>query len=198
MTNLLRKKNILYIWITKTAGTSMFHIFQKYSCQKLKYPKDYLNFKNEGFVTFGHISIFSLIRRGIVTKEYFNRVFKFCFVRNPWDRLVSLYAYKKRANIKKFGSFENYVLYIQKKFKWKNFILSKFFNKIFERYLHKYEYFHKKFRKLYYYFEYFLQKINLLNIFEPIGLYNILGISQVNPQVSINKKDELNYCLNGV
>jgi len=43
----------------------------------------------------GHIHYQSLLKDNKLDKEYFNRSFKFAFVRNPYDRLVSLYKYHR-------------------------------------------------------------------------------------------------------
>lgn len=107
-------KNIIFIWIPKTAGTSIWShlVKQGNSVDKLWIQPD--KFKNQKIVTFGHISIPSLLSQGIMSAYYFNNSFKFAFVRNPWDRLVSLYyyfrsnrTYKKRyiSTIKDFDFF---------------------------------------------------------------------------------------------
>ena len=43
----------------------------------------------------GHIHYQALLRDKKLDKEYFERSFKFAFVRNPYDRLVSLYKYHR-------------------------------------------------------------------------------------------------------
>jgi hypothetical protein len=53
-------------------------------------------FANRGIATFGHVDVLQLIERGVVTRAYFDRAFKFAFVRNPFDRLVSLFFYLQR------------------------------------------------------------------------------------------------------
>ena len=44
-------------------------------------------------VTFNHASIGSLLDFGVITPEWLADRWAFCVVRNPWDRLVSLYHY---------------------------------------------------------------------------------------------------------
>lgn len=44
-------------------------------------------------VTFNHASIASLIDFGVITTEWAHARWAFAVVRNPWDRLVSLYRY---------------------------------------------------------------------------------------------------------
>jgi hypothetical protein len=103
--NLFRKeKNVLFIWLPKTAGSSIYHALRKtrYKCRKLLNAEKngvielpYSDFTNKGAVTFSHTSIAALIRHGIMQQDFFESSFKFCFVRNPWDRLVSLFFYRQ-------------------------------------------------------------------------------------------------------
>jgi hypothetical protein len=47
-----------------------------------------------------HVSIASLTERNVFPWEWFDRCFKFAFVRNPWDRLVSVWAHLKGYRLK--------------------------------------------------------------------------------------------------
>ena len=167
----LNYKDILFIWIPKTAGTSMYNIFERYDCQRLIFPREYMKFENGGFVSFTHFNIFSLLRQSIMSQEFFNKAFKFAFVRNPWDRLVSLYFYRIKKYEPRFHTFENYVYYMEKRFNSKNGLLAKVLNEAYERFFHRFKRFHKNNR-----FFHFNKNI------EPIGLYNVMGMNQANPQ----------------
>jgi hypothetical protein len=50
-------------------------------------------FPTSGATHLGHCSFRSLINDNLLDKDYFDNSFKFAFVRNPYDRLVSLYKY---------------------------------------------------------------------------------------------------------
>lgn len=87
-------KDAIFIWVPKTAGTSLVSTLQQHGALKLvdvgeveKY------FENGGIVTFGHMSLTDLIAQGYVSRDYFKRAWKFAFVRNPYSRAVSLYHY---------------------------------------------------------------------------------------------------------
>lgn len=95
----------LFVWVPKVAGTSIYKYLHPYGCVKLKSEEQARTFNNSGLVTFGHLSPTELKTSGIVTEEFLNKAFKFAFVRNPFDRLVSFYVYKLQKR-KKPVSFE--------------------------------------------------------------------------------------------
>jgi len=116
--NLFRsKKSVLFVWLPKTAGSSIYHALRKTRCECRKLintekngviESPYSDFDNKGAVTFSHTSIDALLQNGIIHKEFFENSFKFCFVRNPWDRLVSLFFYRKLNN--KYKDFKEFCL----------------------------------------------------------------------------------------
>lgn len=112
-----RERNVLFFWLPKTAGSSIYHALRKtsYKCRKLINTEKngiielpYSDFTNKGAVTFSHTSISALIKHGIIHTDFFESSFKFCFVRNPWDRLVSLFFYRKLD--KEYENFRQFCL----------------------------------------------------------------------------------------
>lgn len=162
-------KNVLFIWLPKVAGTSIFKVLEKYGCQKLKRKCLYENFENKGWVTFSHVSVLKLLKRKYVDKKFFDSAFKFAFVRNPWDRMVSLYHYRGYDNIM---SFEDFVYLIKLKQKRQKMLLGKLFTKFL-------------------YVSPIVSKVTAKVLcrykkiawpLPEVGLYNVLELSQANPQ----------------
>lgn len=88
----------VFIWIPKTAGTSLFSALKKQIgmvnlCESISHVKA---FKNRGAVTFGHYCYRSLLSAGIVSQTFHDSAYKFCVVRDPYDRSLSLYYYLRR------------------------------------------------------------------------------------------------------
>lgn len=139
--------NICFIWIPKTAGTSVFKWLQSAIGMKGYFRLDYVRgaFPNHGPATFGHMNYIDLLDEGLVRREYDQSAFKFAFVRNPYDRAVSLYYYLARVGTLDSGMS----------------------------------------------FKAFLQRID--RGVEPVGLYNVKGLSQCNPQVDwiCDKEDKV-------
>lgn len=77
------RKDIVHIHITKTAGTSVLQCMN-------------FNRSSKSEKTKKHYFVKEVI--DIVGKEHWDNTFKFTFVRNPWDRLYSLYRFSQRKN----------------------------------------------------------------------------------------------------
>jgi hypothetical protein len=84
-------KKFIFVHITKTGGTSIDIALRKYT-KNTKTHQSILEMKEEAAKNFG-----------------LNNYFKFCFVRNPWDKMVSQYFYiKKKIFYDK--SFEEFII----------------------------------------------------------------------------------------
>ncbi len=84
----------VFIWIPKTAGTSLVEMLGAPKLKSLRHVR--CRFVNRGIVTFGHLDYSALLKKGYVSPAYDRRAFKFCFTRNPYDRAVSLFYFLKR------------------------------------------------------------------------------------------------------
>lgn len=120
----------LQIHIPRTAGESIKSCVKNNieSYQNLYRPglskySAYAKFpfnSNMDYTYMGHTRISDLLKAKVITKEWCDSCFKFVFVRNTWDRLVSCYNF--RLNHKKFEkhnllknniySFEDFVKFI--------------------------------------------------------------------------------------
>lgn len=81
----------LFIWLPKCAGTTFFRHFN--FNKQIAHPGTDYNFNNKDSVTFGHADIRILLKKQIVSREFYDKSFKFCITRNPYDRAVSLFHY---------------------------------------------------------------------------------------------------------
>jgi hypothetical protein len=88
----------IFVWIPKAAGTSLAAALETQGGQTLVSVKRIKSFQNKGVVTFGHIYLPALVEAGLASAEFVSRAFKFAIVRNPYDRLISLFEYLKRTN----------------------------------------------------------------------------------------------------
>jgi hypothetical protein len=109
----MEKADGIFFWIPKTGGYSIYEALVKHGCIRERWLSPFVPFTNEGLATFGHVDMRECLARGVVSQDYFDRAFKFCFVRNPWDRLVSLYFYKR---YNEQTSFDDFVHRIQRAF----------------------------------------------------------------------------------
>ena len=95
----------IFIHIPKTAGMTIFE-----TILKLDRPfgwflgvdkKETLHEMTEGSTLLGHISYKAALTSKKMNRDYWKRSFKFTFVRNPYDRLVSLYEYHRISKVLK-------------------------------------------------------------------------------------------------
>ena len=91
-----KNQNIIFIWIPKCAGNSIESVLNlQHQVKQYNQPNWKYSFKNDCDVTFGHVDIELLLKENILSSNFYNNSFKFCIVRNPYDRAVSLFFYCK-------------------------------------------------------------------------------------------------------
>ncbi len=85
------QRDAVFIWIPKNAGSSLWPALDLPKLKLRRLVKHH--WAGRGRVTFGHMDFPALVRAGYVSEDFARRAFKFAFVRNPYDRAVSLYHY---------------------------------------------------------------------------------------------------------
>lgn len=98
---LSHKYNFLFVHIAKTGGTSVRNALQKYRWRDPYYIPQFIASKMSGLLHHEvgikmprHARI--ICAREMLPYEFFNRLFKFAFVRNPWDLQVSSFHHIRR------------------------------------------------------------------------------------------------------
>lgn len=86
--------NAVFIHIPKTAGTTVRTVLGCSEYRRLKNIPDNV----PQHVSFGHLDYAHLVKKGYVDPEFAKSAFTFAFVRNPYDRTVSLYEYYRKID----------------------------------------------------------------------------------------------------
>lgn len=123
MSNIKFKPKIdcIFIHIPKTAGMTIYESIldlKRFASWSLgTNDKAYIDKMNSyGSYTLLHIYYQSLLDENYMENDFFKNTFKFCFIRNPYDRIVSLYKYhdiKNRLNY----NFDNFIELLYNEYK---------------------------------------------------------------------------------
>lgn len=112
----------LFIGVPKTATKSICKAMEPHGLREVNFGNRddmvgvAVDLGNEPAVTFHHAHVPTLIANGTLHPRHVERWFTFAFLRNPWDRMVSLYEYLfgtlERHHITEPGvnSFRDFVL----------------------------------------------------------------------------------------
>jgi len=104
----------IFVWVPKTAGTSVWRALANINAEKFLATGEINQPVSHGINSFGHMSLPLLLENGLIDRHYFTQSFKFCFVRNPFDRAVSLFEFlKKRGSIPQATTFPIFCEFIR-------------------------------------------------------------------------------------
>jgi hypothetical protein len=121
---MLISNQFLFIHVDKAAGTSIQRALQPFAGQRagsrLRRRLVWLGTANRFFNLYRALEfpehVTALTVKKCLPPDLYSRLFKFAFVRNPWDRLVSRYSYLLRNEdhprhkfVKAMNGFEDYL-----------------------------------------------------------------------------------------
>ncbi len=117
---LSHKYNFLFVHIAKTGGTSVRAALQKYRWRDPYYLPQFIASKMSQLVRHEAGIKFPRHSKIIAAKEmlphdFFDGLFKFAFVRNPWDLQVSSFHHIKRERPQHMGGYDDFESFM----KWK-------------------------------------------------------------------------------
>ena len=96
----------IFVHIPKAAGTSLISVFADRMAKPIsREPMPFHLEDNKFDPPPPHLRALDHVKYGLATRQQFDSYFKFAFVRNPWDRLVSEYKYEgltRKFSFKKF------------------------------------------------------------------------------------------------
>lgn len=100
-----RNRKIVFIHIPRTAGQSIEHyLFPEYDFSDDRNKTLMYGWDNKsGWLN--HLTCLEIRENRYLSESMYNKYFKFAFVRNPWERLVSEYAWKFGNDFTKFRQF---------------------------------------------------------------------------------------------
>jgi len=90
----IKEKKFIYIHIPKTGGSSLQHIFNNYKNN----VNTFIGNKIKGHITF-YQTVENLINHNLTPSSYIYLT----LIRNPWDRMISLYFYIKQYPVINHG-----------------------------------------------------------------------------------------------
>lgn len=108
----------IYTHVPKTGGTAITKVLEN-ECGFLPLRKilhlrrriqRHIIFKGDCSITVSHANVRAMLKRGLLTKQYYQNALKFCFVRNPYDRFVSVWRHHRSVKGKHYErmSIENF------------------------------------------------------------------------------------------
>lgn len=117
---LSHKYNFLFVHIAKTGGTSVRNALQKFRWRDSYYIPQFIASKMSGLV--GHEVGIKFPRHSkivaakeMLPHEFFDGLFKFAFVRNPWDLQVSSFHHIKRERPQYLMGHDNFADFMRYK-----------------------------------------------------------------------------------